>query len=631
MSDSELLELQMQGKDWRALDKALVTFFREQQQLPAALALLIGQCSFALSQGHLCLPLQRLPQQSEQDWLALMALYPDLFQLEQDNNQPFVYANNALYMRRYFSYQQQIALYLQQSSERSQQLRQTINSFVLNQLLDPLFPATAANAVDWQRLSCAIAASSSFSVITGGPGTGKTTTVVKLLLVLQQLQQQQGAAPLTIQLAAPTGKAAVRLRSSIRSTLDKQPASAEIKSQVPTDVSTLHKLLGARAQSRQFKQNEFEPLALDLLVVDEASMLDVELMAALLSALPAHARLILLGDKDQLASVEAGALMAQLCQWAEQGHYWPDTAAWLNQLSAVALPQQLISPQGKALEQQIGMLRVSHRFDPHSGIAKLAAAVNGGQSAEVAAICQSVYADLQYLEVTDFRQLKSFVLTGQGKSQLKDAAGFGFYLTGMAQGPALDATEQQIDLWAQRVLTDFSAFQLLCAVRQGPFGVEQVNLAVEKMLLQAGLIQHSSQQSSQWYAGRPVMVTQNDYALGLMNGDVGLCLSRPYQGKWILAVAFASEDNSKAVRWVLPSRLQQVETAFAITVHKSQGSEFRHAVLVLPDQFSPVLTRELIYTGITRAAKLFSLVCAKPDLLSLAIEQKVQRHGAVRL
>jgi exodeoxyribonuclease V alpha subunit len=641
MSDSEWaekqLELQMQGKDWRALDKALVTFFREQQQLPAALALLIGQCSFALSQGHLCLPLKRMPQQSEQDWQALMALYPALFQLEQDNNQPFVYANTALYMRRYFSYQQQIAWYLQQSSERSQQLRQAINPALLNQLLEPLFPATAATQAepDWQRLSCAIAASSSFSVITGGPGTGKTTTVVKLLLVLQQLQQHQGAAPLTIQLAAPTGKAAVRLRSSIRNTLVKLPASAEIKSQVPTDVSTLHKLLGARAQSRQFKQNALEPLALDLLVVDEASMLDVELMAALLSALPAHARLILLGDKDQLASVEAGALMAELCQWAEQGHYSPATVAWLNQLSSAAIPEHLISQQGKALEQQIGMLRVSHRFDPQSGIAKLATAVNSGQSAEVAEICQAGYADLQYLEAAEFRQLKQFVLTGQAKKPMPDAAGFSFYLNTVAQGPALDAEETQIDRWAQQVLTDFSAFQLLCAVRQGPFGVEQVNLSVETMLHQAGLIQHSSQpsarQASLWYAGRPVMVTQNDYALGLMNGDVGICLARPYQGKWILAVAFASEDSSKAVRWVLPSRLQQVETAYAITVHKSQGSEFRHAVLVLPDQFSPVLTRELIYTGITRAAKLFSLVCAKADLLSLAIEQKVQRHGAVRL
>jgi exodeoxyribonuclease V alpha subunit len=633
MSDSELLELQMQGKDWRALDKALVTFFREQQKLPAALALLIGQCSFALAQGHLCLPLKRMPQHSEQEWQALMALYPDLIQLDKDNNQPFVYANNALYMRRYFSYQQYIAFYLQQSSERSQQLRQAINPALLNQLLDPLFPVTAAtqSEPDWQRLSCAIAASSSFSVITGGPGTGKTTTVVKLLLVLQQLQQQQGVAPLTIQLAAPTGKAAVRLRSSIRTTLDKLPASAEIKSQVPTDVSTLHKLLGARAQSRQFKQNALEPLALDLLVVDEASMLDVELMAALLSALPAHARLILLGDKDQLASVEAGALMAELCQWAEQGHYLPVTAAWLNQLSAVAIPEHLISQQGKALEQQIGMLRVSHRFDPHSGIAKLATAVNSGQSAEVAAICRADYADLQYLEAAEFRQLRQFVLTGQVKKHLTEAAGFSFYLNTVAQSPALDASDHAIDHWAQQVLTDFSAFQLLCAVRQGPLGVEQVNLSVEKMLHQAGLIQQSSQQSSQWYAGRPVMVTQNDYALGLMNGDVGICLLRPYQGKWMLAVAFASEDSSKAVRWVLPSRLQQVETAYAITVHKSQGSEFRHAVLVLPEHVSPVLTRELIYTGITRAAKLFSLICAKPDLLARAIEQKVQRHGAVRL
>lgn len=632
MSDSELLELQMQGKEWRALDKALVTFFREQQKLEPALALLIGQCSFALAQGHLCLPLKRMPQHSQQEWQALMALYPDLIQLNEAGNQPFVCANNALYMRRYFSYQQQIAFYLEQSSERSQQLRQAINPALLNQLLDPLFPVTgpvtaAAVEPDWQRLSCAIAASSSFSVITGGPGTGKTTTVVKLLLVLQQLQQHQGAAPLTIQLAAPTGKAAVRLRSSIRNTLDKLPASAEIKSQVPTDVSTLHKLLGARAQSRQFKQNALEPLALDLLVVDEASMLDVELMAALLSALPAHARLILLGDKDQLASVEAGALMAELCQWAEQGHYLPETAAWLNQLSAAVIPESLVSDRGKALEQQIGMLRVSHRFDPGSGIAKLANAVNSGQSAEVTAICQADYADLQYLEAAEFRQLKQFVLTGQIKSQIKDAAGFSFYLQTVAQSPALDASEQAIENWAQQVLADFSAFQLLCAVRQGPLGVEQVNLSVEKMLHQAGLIQ----QSSQWYAGRPVMVTQNDYALGLMNGDVGICLLRPYQGKLMLAVAFASEDSSKAVRWVLPSRLQQVETAYAITVHKSQGSEFRHAVLVLPDHFSPVLTRELIYTGITRAAKLFSLVCAKPDLLALAIEQKVQRHGAVRL
>lgn len=630
MSDiTQQLELQMQGKDWRALDKALVTFFREQQQLQPAMALMIGQCSFALSAGHLCLPLKLLPQHSEQEWLDLMALYPDLIQLHEDNNQPFVYANNALYMRRYFSYQQQIAWYLQQSSERSQQLRQAINPALLASLLEPLFPAT--DVPDWQRLSCAIAASSSFSVITGGPGTGKTTTVVKLLLVLQQLQQQQGAAPLTIQLAAPTGKAAVRLRSSIRNTLDKLPVSAEIKSQVPTDVSTLHKLLGARAQSRQFKQNVLQPLALDLLVVDEASMLDVELMAALLSALPTHARLILLGDKDQLASVEAGALMAELCQWAEQGHYWPATAAWLDQLSGAAIPSHFISDHGKALEQHIGMLRVSHRFHPHSGIAKLANAVNSGQSAEVAAICRTDFADLQYLEAAELKSLKHFILTGQAKKQLPDTAGFSFYLNTVAQSPALDAEDQVIDLWAQQVLTDFSAFQLLCAVRQGPWGVEQLNLSVEKMLHQAGLIQRSSQQDRQWYAGRPVMVTQNDYALGLMNGDVGICLSRPYQGKWMLAVAFASEDSSKAVRWVLPSRLQQVETAYAITVHKSQGSEFRHAVLVLPEHFSPVLTRELIYTGITRAAKLFSLVCAKPDLLALAIKQKVQRYGAVRL
>jgi exodeoxyribonuclease V alpha subunit len=642
MFDTEQLQQQltqqMLAKDWRALDKALVTFFREQQQLPAALALLIGECSKAVAMGSLCVPLNSpsllawtgftVPQ-----WLELLALYPALIQLEQENNQPFVCANQALYMRRYFNYQQQIAAYLQHSTTRSQQLRKTIDPARLKLLLDELFPAhsgragTAEIAPDWQRLSCALAATSSFSVITGGPGTGKTTTVVKLLLVLQQLQQQAGAAPLTIQLAAPTGKAAVRLRSSIRSTLEQLPAQAEIKRQIPTEVSTLHKLLGASAQSRQFKHHQLSPLALDLLVVDEASMLDVELMAALLAALPEKARLILLGDKDQLASVEAGALMGELCQWAEQGHYWPETAAWLDQLSEVVIPAELISETGRALEQQIGMLRVSHRFDPNSGIARLATAVNKGDSVLVQQICQAEHTDLQYLENAEFPQLRQFVLTGQTKAAPADAAGFSFYLQRVQQSPVLDASEQQIDDWAQLVLADFAAFQLLCAVRQGPWGVEQFNLTVEKILHQADLIQHQSQ----WYAGRPVMVTQNDYALGLMNGDTGICLQRPYQGKQILAVAFASQLQDKAVRWVLPSRLQQVETAYAITVHKSQGSEFRHAALVLPEHFSPVLSRELIYTGITRAAKLFSLICSKADVLAVAVQQKVQRHGAVRL
>lgn len=626
---AQQLELQMQGNEWRALDKALVTFFSEQQQLDPALALLIGQCSFTLSQGHLCLPLKRLALYSEPQWLALMAQYPDLIQLDEDRDQPFVYAHHALYMRRYFDYQQQIGLYLQQSHQRSHALRQGIDPVLLNQLLEPLFPASAQATTepDWQRLSCAIAASSSFSVITGGPGTGKTTTVVKLLVLLQQLQQLQGAAPLLIQLAAPTGKAAVRLRTSIRTALDKLPVPVEIKLQLPTQVSTLHKVLGARANSRQFNQNALQPLALDLLVVDEASMLDVELMAALLAALPAHARLILLGDKDQLASVEAGALMAQLCQNAAAGQYLPHTAAWLNQLSAVAIPSELIDENGKALEQQIGMLRRSHRFDPDSGIAQLAQAVNEGQSAHVLAICQIQHSDLQYLQTADLRLYPEVVLRGQISSDATDTAGFGVYLSTVAQSPAIDAPEAAIDLWAEQVLADFSSFQLLCAVRQGPQGVEQLNLTVEKILHQAGLIQ----QQSAWYAGRPVMVTQNDYSLGLMNGDVGICLQRPYQGKWMLAVAFASEEPGKAVRWVLPGRLQQVETAYAITVHKSQGSEFRHAVLVLPEHHSPVLTKELVYTGITRAARLFSLICAKPEVLTSAIEKKIQRDGALRL
>ncbi|MBI0548535.1 AAA family ATPase, partial [Dickeya dianthicola] len=251
---------------------------------------------------------------------------------------------------------------------------------------DALFPGDAAGAANWQKLACALAAGSAFSIITGGPGTGKTTTVVKLLALLQSLALEQHGKPLRIRLAAPTGKAAARLNESIAGaiaglTLDGLAQGEAIREHINSEVVTLHRLLGSRPDTRHFRHHADNPLMLDVLVVDEASMVDLEMMAALLAAMPARSRLILLGDKDQLASVEAGALMGELCRRAAQGHYLPQTRDWLRDVAGDAPDDALLDPHGSALDQSIAMLRHSYRFGADSGIGQLAEAVNDGDAA----------------------------------------------------------------------------------------------------------------------------------------------------------------------------------------------------------------------------------------------------------
>lgn len=632
------LEKELQGARWRALDKSLVRFFQTKcPEVSAMWLLLCGQVSQALAKGHLCLEREEAERYLQEHGLALPN-WPEALgnaaMLVADgvlDERPVVFVKGALYFRRYFAYQGKIKDYLCQSLSQSQVLRSATSPEQLGALLDGLFASTAEP--DWQRLACAISATSQFSIITGGPGTGKTTTVLKLLALLWQLQHAKGQPALRLVLAAPTGKAAVRLRSSIKKTLQGLQLPPELKAQLPSDVATVHKLLGARAQSKQYVFHAQNPLPLDVLVVDEASMLDVELFTALLDALPQSARLVLLGDKDQLASVEAGALLGSLCQFASEGRYSLETFSWLQGFSAAKLPNALLSLEPELLEQHIGMLRKSYRFSDTSGIAALANAVNAGQLQTLASLCANPWPDLQVLMEPSEQALEQLVLFGTSKNQPNPVCSYGFtpYLELVAKGP-LNAsgelsTDEAQETWAREVLVAYGRFQLLGAVRQGAFGVVGLNQQVERWLHQAHLI--DAQQ--QWYPGRPVLINQNDYALGLMNGDVGICLRREWQGRQVLAVAFASSEATDAIRWVLPSRLPLHETAYAITVHKSQGSEFDHAVLVMPDQAAQVLTRELVYTAITRAAKQFTLVCQVPSLLRQAVQTKTSRAGSLRL
>lgn len=563
-------------------------------------------------------------------------------------SQPLVLEGERLYLRRYWRHERQVAA----GVEARLQPAGVVDPSALREVLDQLFPPgdPRARPARWQKLACALGARSRFAVITGGPGTGKTTTVIRLLALLQVLAMQGGGEPLRIRLAAPTGKAAARLNESISGQIKaldslQLPRGERVREAILDDVTTLHRLLGARPDSRRFQHHHLRPLPLDVVVVDEASMVDIEMMAALLDALPAHARLVLLGDKDQLASVEAGAVLGSLCARADAAHYTPEMAAWLEAATGHVIEAELLDTAGRPLDQAVAMLRHSFRFDAGSGIGELARAVNNGDAQRAQAVLASRdYPDVHSVNLPagEWRPLSALAL---GDGDTVPARGYRHYLELLAATssprPTLADTRDAWDAWAAGILRAHGEFQLLTPLRQGDYGVEALNLRIEQALARAGLIRNAGASrgstprdagDSPWYEGRPVMVTGNDYGLRLMNGDIGIALeapvdfTRPERGS-ALRVAFPAGDGQGGIRWVLPSRLQQVETVYAMTVHKSQGSEFVHTALVMPDAMSPVLTRELVYTAVTRAREHFTLLCAGDEVLKQAVVRQVSRQS----
>ncbi|QPK64741.1 exodeoxyribonuclease V subunit alpha [Methylomonas sp. LL1] len=515
-------------------------------------------------------------------------------------NTPLVLHDGRLYLRRYWRYQQILD---SEISRRLQPVRQQLPAS-LQHSLNQLFSDNREQP-DWQKIACVLALRARFAIITGGPGTGKTTTLTKLLSLLIELAAEESQRKLSILLAAPTGKAAARVSESIAIALEKLPMPEAIKQQIPKKAATLHRLLGSRPDSRGYRHHKHNPLLADIVIVDEASMIDLEMMASLLDALPDHTQLILLGDKDQLASVEAGSVMGDLCRGAEHAAYDQTTLDWLADYAGETLP--LAPDAGSAINQQTVMLRHSHRFGSNSGIGQLARAVNTGAAGRAQDILSDTqtYADLKRILLSDAfdARLKQLVLAAD------DRPGYGEYLQVMQRQRSGDTDAHQ--QWAQAVLTAFDRFQVLCALRRGDWGVEGLNQRIEQWLF-------PGKKTGLWYQGRPVMITRNDYNLGLMNGDIGIALPDA-GGK--LRVAFPGDQNSEpgALRWVSPMRLPDVETAFAMTVHKSQGSEFHHVALILPEVRSPVLTRELVYTGITRAKEHFTLLESRAGIFEQAI------------
>lgn len=650
----------------RALDRAFAAFVLEQDpRAPSSVLLAAALTSFQLGRGHSCLDLQAAVQEPDlsralllddeyvghlppsllgnldlQHWLLALAASP----LVEDNDslvrypqRPLVLAGQRLYLRRYWNYERSIAralaLRLHQPAVTPERLAER-----LSELFPTPYAIAGERRPDWQKLACALAARGNFTVITGGPGTGKTTSVVRLLGLLQTPAVQAGK-PLRIRLAAPTGKAAARLSESIGKAVSELPVSDSVRAAIPVDVSTLHRLLGSRPDTRNFIHHQGNQLALDVLVVDEASMIDLEMMACLLDALPLQARLIMLGDKDQLASVDAGAVLGDLCSNAEFAGYSAETIDWLSRNTGESIALEGLQPaagQGDMLAQQTIMLRYSRRFAADRGIGCLARLVNQKNPAEARKLLDEQTGELFDLKLRGEQDSALARLIVDGHPAAEGAPpGYRHYLEqlkGLRPAPESGWDGDVWNVWAGKVLQAFDAFRLLCALRQGPWGVEGLNQRVASELKRRGLI--SSDQG--WYEGRPVLVTRNDYSLGLMNGDIGIALNLPAPGasaagECKLRVAFPRNDGSGGVRFVLPSRLAEVETVFAMTVHKSQGSEFNHTALVLPDTASPVLTKELLYTGITRAKQWFSLIESSAGVFETAVSKNVQRMSGLAL
>ena len=574
-----------------------------------------------------------------------------------DLGQPLVLGGDAhaplLYLRRYRVYEERVG---QNLLQRAQSVV-PVNEVLACEWLDRFFgssPQTARSGLepqalpkhgssstdpaaqsptDWQKLACAVALRAHLSVITGGPGTGKTYTAARLLALLLALHD--GPQPLRVALAAPTGKAAARLKQSIDGSLKALKVQAlHMQAMAPGQTApadaasldldtliqrigparTLHALLGARPDTRMFRHHAANLLDVDVLIVDEASMVHLEMMDALLQALPPTARLVLLGDKDQLASVEAGAVLGDVCRDAAQGAYLPETLRFAHDVAGQSLARRFQAEAGQsvsALAQQTVMLRQSRRFE--GPIGQLALAVNEGK-ASAAWACLRAGGPLQALQPDTPQAVCALALGSMGPSSYAD------YLRLVPQNPEGSDAAAHAD-WVRSVLLAFDRFRILCAVHQGDWGTRSLNLVVQKALAHAGWLKPQGE----WFAGRPVMVTRNDAQLGVFNGDVGVVLPN-HQG--VLKVWFLDGEQ---LRSVSVSRLAHAETAFVMTVHKSQGSEFAHTAMVLPAGAADLLTRELVYTGITRAREQFTLVEGQPGLLNAAMARPSVRASGLRL
>lgn len=518
-----------------------------------------------------------------------------------DGNRPLVFDDSGrLYLRRYWEHQTEVVGALQR---RVLGIDPIDDAGWLRSALDRLFPrgpATAGGGVDWQRIAAVVALQRWLCVISGGPGTGKTFTVVKILALMIEQALRRDAPPPRVTLVAPTGKAAARLSESIRRAKANLKVEPQVVDLIPDEAATIHRCLGTyRGSTTQMRHNRDNPLAADIVLLDEASMVDLALLRRLFDAVSDRTRVILLGDKDQLASVEAGAVLGDICNSGRRVVY---SRAWREQLIELTgepLPGDESAPESTGIWDCMVQLHYSYRTEKAPAIAALAEAINAGDAAKA-------------LSLLDDEKLAYIAWAAPGERKLPSAT--------LRREVAEGFAEYLRHEGAVERMRSLDHFRVLCAHRRGPQGVETMNPLVEQVLAEEGLITPEGIA----YNGRPVLVTQNDYQLHLFNGDVGIVAVDTDTGDSV--VLFEAEDGPRRLS---PSRLPPHETAYAMSVHKSQGSEFDRVAVILPMEDSPVLSRELLYTAVTRAREAVTLHGSRA-IIEQTIARRIERASGLR-
>ncbi|MGH8567300.1 MAG: exodeoxyribonuclease V subunit alpha, partial [Gammaproteobacteria bacterium] len=538
-----------------------------------AVAFAASLCSRAASDGRSSIDVAGIEAQvfpssgpPPETWLKQLARSPVVAcSGDPDDFRPLVFVGGTrLYLYRYFDYERRLAARL---AEMNRPAALPCPAPVAAALLARLFPREGGVRPDWQKIAAATALLRRLCIISGGPGTGKTTTVVKVLALLLGLHPA-----LRVALAAPTGKAAARLQGSLRDQLAGLPVAAEVKARLPSEAYTVHRLLGHRPGRVSFRHDREHPLPYDLVVVDEASMLDLALATKLVEALPDDGRLILLGDKDQLSAVEIGTVFANLCATRGMGAGMRKS---VQALTDETLPETGVAA-AQGLSEAVVWLEQGHRYAQGGAIGALVERVREGDAEEVLAFLAGRSGGEVGPEV-----LWQDTVPGAEPLAATLIEGYAEYLDAVQSGAPPEV-----------VLGAFERRRILCAVREGEQGTARLNaLLTERFRAALG----GPPSGATWYAGRPVLITANDYTVRVFNGDVGVTLPGP-RGRFLVHFPHLGGGT----RPLAPSRLPEHETAFAMTVHKAQGSEFERAEVVLPARDSRVLTRELLYTALTR-------------------------------
>jgi len=608
--------------------------------------------SVSLRAGHTCLPLTEISgvhwavafdeqdQCSHQGYVFprsdVISSLLDELDIGSGAQQPLVFDNNNLYMRRYHQFECELS---QDINERLMQ-KTSLSIKDISSIVSQLFtsdPSTQMKAqeIDWQKIAVANAINKNFTVIAGGPGTGKTYTVTKLLAALLMLhtnsqsshvQSKSNEQALEIALVAPTGKAAQRLSESIIKAIAgfKGLIDDDILAAMPTQAKTIHRLLGVIPNSPNFRHNQNNLLSCNVLLIDEVSMVDLPMMARIFRALKPESKIILLGDADQLPSVAVGSVLADIaprphCGYSKSNLIYLEQVCQLdqNQLQSTFEQTNLVS---ETHHDHLSFLVKSRRFDDEGGIGKLATLVIQGQSTQSWQLLESSThrkSSTITASSTDISPNQLTLVDNNLSSWLTPL--LNKYYQGIAQ--CIDISD---------AFTLLAKFRVLCVTRQGEFGVDALNQWIKDQLV------HNSYASQAGYHGMPIMISENDYRLGLFNGDIGL-LWRTSDGH--LMAFFETTDHDmterlskgKSYKILLPSRLPKYDAVYAMTIHKTQGSEFEHVAIVLPKQTEhQLLSRELLYTGITRA-KTKLTIASNSQTWQFGVKTAIKRYSGLSL